>query len=289
MKGRSFLLRRLAKIPSRMVQVLHRGMLPQHLRFAIKHNQPGRNPGQCIALKCGHFSVGVFGICFQTIQYCHNPSNREGRVALLNLPPLDTAILVKLAQSQQRVKGYWIWIQSQSTATSVWAQADVQCLFRDAHRIVRSTCLDGAPWSQNNEIVSKHCSILSLEGICPHKFHSGMSPTVNFWTFVASSSWQRFSVNLAGVWNWAQHMALERSNVHLSGMLSPPGQSFEQRQLSTSFLVGYAWCRHMDCDRDNERRKSLSERICSKIAGQRKKPRLRGSSWKPRKKTMSTR
>ena len=93
----------------------------------------------------------------------------EGRVALLNLPPLDTAILVKLVQSQQRVKGYWIWIQSQSTATSVWAQAEVQCLLQDTHRIVRSTCLDGAPWSQNNEIVSNHCSILSLEGICPHK------------------------------------------------------------------------------------------------------------------------
>ena len=134
-------------------------MLPQHLRFAIKHNQPGRNLGQCFALKCGHFSVGVFGICFQTIQYCHNLSNRqvgtwcgrwipisiqistfktlcffavavglhlEGRVALPNLPPLDTAILVKLAQSQQRVKGYWIWIESQSTVTSVWAQAEGQ-------------------------------------------------------------------------------------------------------------------------------------------------------------------
>ena len=74
---------------------------------------------------------------------------------------------------------------------------------------MRSTCLDGAPWSLNNEIVSNHCSILSLGRICPHKFHSGMSPTVNFWTFVASSSWQRFSYNLAGVWNWAQHMALE--------------------------------------------------------------------------------
>ena len=77
MKGGSFLLRRLAEIPPRMVQVLHRGMLPQHLRFAIKHNQPGWNPGQCFALKCGRFSVGVFGICFQTIQFCHNPSNRQ--------------------------------------------------------------------------------------------------------------------------------------------------------------------------------------------------------------------
>ena len=66
-------------------------------------------------------------------------------VALLNLPPLDTAILVKLARSQQQVKGYWIWIQSQSTALSVWAQADVQCLLRDAHRIVRSISIVG--WS----------------------------------------------------------------------------------------------------------------------------------------------
>ena len=61
MKGGSFLLRCLAEIPSRMVQVLHSGMLLPHLRFAIKHKQPGRNPGQCFALKCGHFSVGVFG------------------------------------------------------------------------------------------------------------------------------------------------------------------------------------------------------------------------------------
>ena len=145
----------------------------------------------------------------------------EGRVAVLNLPLSDVAIQVKLAQSQQRVKGYWIWIQSQSTATSVWDQAEVQCLLRDAHRIVRSTCLDGAPWSQNNEIVSNHCSILSLEGICSHKFHSGMSPNVNFWSFVASSFWQRFSYKLAGVWKWAQQMALERSSVHLAVMLSP--------------------------------------------------------------------
>ena len=62
-----------------------------------------------------------------------------------------------------------------------------------------------------------------------------MHPTVNFWTFVASSSWQRFSYNLAGVWNWAQHMALERSSVHLSGMLSPPGQSLEQFLHKTHF------------------------------------------------------
>ena len=81
-------------------------------------------------------------------------------------------------------------MQSQSTASSVWAQADVQCLLRDAHRIVRSTCLDGAPWSQNIEIVSNHCSSLSLEGICPHKFHSEMPVTVNFWSFVASTFWQ---------------------------------------------------------------------------------------------------
>ena len=150
----------------------------------------------------------------------------EGRVALLNLPPLDAAILVKLVQSQQRVKVYSICIQSQSTASFVWAQADVQCLLEKAHRIARPTCLDGAPWSQNNEIVSNHYSILSLEGICSHKFHSEMSPSVNFGNFVASSSWQRFSHKMAGVWNWAQHMTLERSSVHLAGMLSPPGQSF---------------------------------------------------------------
>ena len=36
MKGASFLLRCLAEIPSRMVQVLHCGMLPSHLRFRTK-------------------------------------------------------------------------------------------------------------------------------------------------------------------------------------------------------------------------------------------------------------
>ena len=106
----------------------------------------------------------------------------------------------------------------------------------DAHRIVRPTRLDGAPWSQNNEIVSNHYSILSLGRICSHKFHSGMSPSVNFETFVASSSWQRFSHKLAGVWNWAQHMTLEHSSVHLAGMLSPPGQSLEQLLHRTHFL-----------------------------------------------------
>ena len=159
----------------------------------------------------------------------------EGRVAVLNLPPLDVTIQVKLAQSQRRVKGYWIWIQSQSTATSVWDQAEVQCLLRDAHRVVRSTCLDGAPWSQNNEIVSNHCAILSLGGICAHKFHSGMSPGVNSWSFVASSFWQRFSCKLAGVWDWAQQMVLERSCVHLAGMSSPPGQSLKQFLHKTHF------------------------------------------------------
>ena len=54
----------------------------------------------------------------------------EGRVAVLNLPPLDAAIPVKLAQSQQRVKGYWIWIQSQSAATSVFFRD-----LRDGHQL----------------------------------------------------------------------------------------------------------------------------------------------------------
>ena len=87
-----------------------------------------------------------------------------------------------------------------------------------------------------NEIMSNHYSILSLEGFCSHKFHSEMSPSVSFRNFVASSSWQRFSHKLAGVWNWAQHMTLERSSVHLAGMLSPPGQSLEQFLHRTHFL-----------------------------------------------------
>ena len=95
--------------------------------------------------------------------------------------------------------------------------------------------MDGAPWSQNNEIVSNHCSILSLEGICSHNFHSGMSPSVNFWSFVTSSFWHRFSYKLAGVWDWAQHTALKCSSVHLAGMLSPPGQSLEQFLHKTHF------------------------------------------------------
>ena len=57
----------------------------------------------------------------------------------------------------------------------------------------------------------------------------------HLWTFVALSSWQRFSYNLAGVWNWAQHMTLERSSLHLSGMLSPPRQSLEQFLHKTHF------------------------------------------------------
>ena len=101
---------------------------------------------------------------------------------------------------------------------------------------MRPTCLHGALWSQNNEIVSNHYSILSSEGICSHKSHSEMSPSVNFGNSVASSSWQRFSHKLAGVWNWAQHMTLERSSVHLAGMLSPPGQSLEQFLHGTHFL-----------------------------------------------------
>ena len=92
MKGGSFLLRRLAKIPSLTVQVLHRGTLPQHLRFTIKHNQLGRNPGLGFALQCGHFNVGVFGICFQTIQFCHIPSNRQVGKWLGRWMPISTQI-----------------------------------------------------------------------------------------------------------------------------------------------------------------------------------------------------
>ena len=86
-----------------------------------------------------------------------------------------------------------------------------------------------------NMLVSNHCSILSLEGTCFHKFHSGMPPSVDFWSFVASSFWQRFSYKFAGVWNWAQQMALERSCVDFSGMLSPPGESLEQFRPKTHF------------------------------------------------------
>ena len=233
MKGGSFLLRCLAEIPSRMDQVLHCGvlsfqcrcfwnMLPDNSVLAQSFKQAGwdvalsldTNLSPDFNLQNPFFFAEVVGLLL------------EGRVATL----------VKLMQSQQRVKGYWIWMQSQSTASSVWAPADVQCLFRDAHRIVRPTCLDGAPWSQNNEIVSNHHSILSLEGICSHKFLSEMSPNVNFDDIVASSSWQRFSRKLARVWIWAQHMTLERSSVHMAGMLSPPGQSLEQFLHKTHFL-----------------------------------------------------
>ena len=86
------LLRRLAKNPSHIVQVLRHGTLPTHLRFAIKQNQPGLNPGQGFALKCGHFNVGVFGICFQIIQFCHNFSNRRGGKWLGRWMPISTQI-----------------------------------------------------------------------------------------------------------------------------------------------------------------------------------------------------
>ena len=240
MKGGSFLLRRLAKIPSQIGQVLHCGMLPQTSSVYNKTQSawPESWTGLCIEMRsfrcrslwnmlpdnsvlshsfrqAGWEVAWPFDANLNPFFNLQNPLFfavavgllLEGRVAVLNLPPLDAAILVKLAQSQQQVKGYSIWTQSQSTATSVWAQTEVQCLLRDAHRIVRSTCLDGAPWSQNNEIVSNHCSILSLQGICSHKFHFEMSPSVHFWTFVASSFWQRFSYNFAGVWNWAQQIA----------------------------------------------------------------------------------
>ena len=218
-------------------------MLPQHRRFAMEHNQLGRNPGQCFARKCSPFQCRCFwnmlpddSVLSQSFKQAGWDVGVVAGYQSQSRFQLAKPFLSQLVQSQQRVKGYWIWIQSQSTATSVWAQGDVQYLLQDAHRIVKSTCLDGVLWSQNNEIVSYHCSILSLEGICPHKSHSGMSPSVNFWTFMASSSWQRFSYNLAGVWKGAQHMTLERSSVHLASMLSPPGQSFEQFLHRTHFL-----------------------------------------------------
>ena len=46
-----------------------------------------------------------------------------------------------------------------------------------------------------------------------------------------------YTIWLVCVWNWAQHMALERSSVHLSGMLSPTGQSLEQFLHETHFQL----------------------------------------------------
>ena len=122
MKGGSFLLRCLAEIPSRMVQVLHCGMLPPHLRFALKHSQPGRNPGQCFALNMlpddsvlsQSFKQAGWDVALSLVTNLNPDFNLqnpfffvvavgllvEGRVALLNLPPSDAAILVKLVQSQ---------------------------------------------------------------------------------------------------------------------------------------------------------------------------------------------
>ena len=90
-------------------------------------------------------------------------------------------ILVKLVQSQKRVRQYWIGIQSQSTASSVWVQADVQCLLEYAHNVWMER-----PGVKINEIVSKHYSI-PLEGIYLHTNSIlKMSPSVNFGNFVAS-------------------------------------------------------------------------------------------------------
>ena len=111
-----------------------------HLRFARKHIQPGRNP-QC---RCFWNMLPENSVLSQSFKQAGwevawsldtilNPDFNlqtlyffavavglllEGRVAVLILTPLDAEMLVKLAQSQQRVNGYWIWIQSQSTGGS---------------------------------------------------------------------------------------------------------------------------------------------------------------------------
>ena len=101
-----FLLHRLAKIPSQICQVLHCGTLPQHLQFTIKHNQPGQNPGQGFALKCGHFNVGVFGICFQTTQFCHIPSDRQVGKWLGHWMPIS----IQISTYKTLYFSLWLWV-----------------------------------------------------------------------------------------------------------------------------------------------------------------------------------
>ena len=124
MKAGSFLLRRLTKIPSQIVQVLHRGTLPTHLRFAIKHNQPGLNPGPGLCIEMRSFQCRCFwnmlpdnSVLSQSFKQAgcevawsldanlnpdfnlHNPFFfavavgllLESRVAVLTLPPFDAA------------------------------------------------------------------------------------------------------------------------------------------------------------------------------------------------------
>ena len=81
-------------------------MLPQHRRSAIKHNQPGRIPGQCFALKCGHFSIGVFGLCFQTIQYCQNPSNRQVGTWRYRWIPIS----IQISTCKTLHFSLWLWV-----------------------------------------------------------------------------------------------------------------------------------------------------------------------------------
>ena len=87
---------------------------------------------------------------------------------------------------------------------------------------------------QNNEIVSIVQFFLWKESARTN-FILECLRVSTFGPFVASSFWHRFSCKLAGVWNWAQQMALERSSVHFSGMLSPPGQSLEHFLHKTHF------------------------------------------------------
>ena len=79
---------------------------PQHLQFTIKHNQPGRNPGQGFALKCGHFDVGVFGICFQTIQFCHIPSDRQVGKWLGHWMPIS----IQISTCKTLYFSLWLWV-----------------------------------------------------------------------------------------------------------------------------------------------------------------------------------
>ena len=122
MKGGSFLLRRLENsiFESKTHSAWPESSVPVFLEYASRQFsfvtilQTSRLGGGLVA---GYHSQPRFQLA-NPLFFCGGCGFTAGRrVAVLILPPLDAEMLVKLAQSQ-RVNGYRIWIQSQSTAGS---------------------------------------------------------------------------------------------------------------------------------------------------------------------------
>ena len=98
----------------------------------------------------------------------------KGRVALWHFslqPSTDNTLETKLAQAQHRETGFWF--RAQSVSSSFRDRAQMQNLRRAIFRVVRPACLYGAPWRQEEQVVSNHSTIL-------------------FESFVASPGWLCF-------------------------------------------------------------------------------------------------